>query len=224
MYRDETACWMESETQCTPPKKPRPCKQTQPQPHPDVQIIHRLFWNCLLWHKDASNITLPSPHWDSREIHRKRFWWDVSTGDKSTRRREGTEKILWKTAMGVYYKGQRESKPGRVVFERDELGSDRVLSRRPTVIQAIPDSMINVFLRKKTKKMNNSSLPNDRHVRHVKHQPHATPSLCDSSHDKFITFSWCPWATCPIHLKALQALQRRKYTCQTEGMWQEGIT
>lgn len=200
---------MESETHYTAPKKPHPCKQTQPQPHPDVEIIHRLFWNCLLWHKDTSNITLPSPHLDSREIHRKRFWCDVSIGHKSKRRREGSEIFFWKTAMGVYYKGQRESKPSRVVFERDELGSDRVLSHRPTVIQAIPDSVINVFLGKKSEKMNNSSLTNDRLVRHVKHQPHATLSLYDSSHDdKFIMFPWCPRDTWPIHLKVLQASKK----------------
>lgn len=39
-------------------------------------------------------------------------------------------------AMGVHYMGQRERKAGRVVFERDEVSSDSVLSCRPTVMQA----------------------------------------------------------------------------------------
>ncbi len=47
MYWDETACGIESETHTAPhqkkKKKPRPYKQTQPQLHPDVQIIHGLF-------------------------------------------------------------------------------------------------------------------------------------------------------------------------------------
>lgn len=36
--------------------------------------------------------------------------------------------------MGVHYMGQRERKASRVVFERDEVGSDRVLSYGLTVI------------------------------------------------------------------------------------------
>lgn len=107
-----------------------------------------------------------------------------------------------------------ESKAGRVVFDRDEVGSDSMLSHRPTVIQAIPDSVINVFLRGK-KKMNNSSLTNDRLVRRVKR--HATLSPCNSSgsHDELVLLmSRRGLSSSPL----LQTAQSKKYTCQTEGM------
>ncbi len=39
--------------------------------------------------------TLPLPHWDSREIHWKWFWWDVSTGDKSERQRDKVDRQIF---------------------------------------------------------------------------------------------------------------------------------
>lgn len=59
--------------------------------------------------------------------------------------------------------GQRERK---AVFERDEVDFDGMTSYRSPVTAGgpIPDSVINVSLRKK-KKMNNSSQSNDRPVK-----------------------------------------------------------
>lgn len=90
-------------THCTAPskkkkKKPRPCKQTQPQLHPGAQIIHRLFWNCLLWHAEAA---FPETVKNSTFQHQTK-----ARGDGTDRRREG--------------------KAGRVHLKKNKAGSDSV--------------------------------------------------------------------------------------------------
>lgn len=40
------------------------------------------------------------------------------------------------------------------------------------------------------------------------------------SHNKFITFPWCPEPACPFRPKVWQTAHIREYTCQSSKMWQ----
>lgn len=78
-------------------KKPFLCFQTQPQLHPDVQIIHRLFSNCLFWHANAALL--------------KWFWWDVSMWDNSEWQHVGKKENSLRS-VGVYRTEGRRSRQG----------------------------------------------------------------------------------------------------------------
>lgn len=119
-------------THCSAPgkKKSLVYARRQPQLHPDVQIIHRLFLNCLLWHANAAL--------------QKWFWWDVSTWDKSEWQRVGKKNILWELWVCM---GQREGYAGWGVWKWG--GFWQCAGRLLLQIRPLSDSVINVLLRKK---------------------------------------------------------------------------